>query len=144
MKRISIFIALIALVLSAQAKPARQGIIRLQQSDGTSVEARLFGDAFYHYYTTADGQYELTLNEQGMYERTALPTENEHRERWAKSPRMAAKQKTAGITLNLAPRGLIILVNFANLSFKTEIAEIDSMINGLNYKRSYYTPNEYG
>lgn len=144
MKRIYMFIALIALCTLVQAKPARRGIIHLQQSDGTSVEARLFGDAFYHYYTTVDGQYELTLNEQGMYERTALPTENEHRDRWAKSRRMAAKQKAAGMTLNLAPRGLIILVNFANLSFKTDIAEIDSMINGLNYKRSYYTTNEYG
>lgn len=144
MKRISIFIALIALVLSAQAKPARQGIIRLQQSDGTSIEARLFGDEFYHYYTTPDGEYRLTLSEQGMYERTALPTENERRERWAKNPRLAAKQKAAGVELNLAPRGLMILVNFANLSFKTDIAEIDSMINGLDYKRRYFSTNELG
>ena len=144
MKRLHILIALIALCTLVQAKPARPGVIHLQQSDGTSVEARLFGDAFYHYYTTADGQYELTLNEQGMYERRALPTDNERRERWAKSPRMAAKQKTADMALNLAPRGLIILVNFANLSFRTEIAEIDSMINGLNYSRSYSTMNEYG
>ena len=142
MKRFSIFIALIALCTIVQAIPARRGIIHLQQPDGTTVEARLFGDAFYHYYTTADGQYQLRRNEQGFYERTEMPTENEVRTLRANSPMMVAKQKQGVGDLNLAPRGLIILVNFSNLKFKTEIAEIDSMINGLDYSRSYRTTNE--
>ena len=142
MKRISIFIALLALCTLAQAIPARRGIIHLQQPDGTTIAARLFGDAFYHYYTTADGQYQLKRNEQGFYERTEMPAANELREQRAKSPRMVAKQKQAVNSLNLAPRGLIILVNFSNLRFKTDISEMDSMINGLNYTRSYRVTDE--
>ena len=143
MKRTLIFILLTTLCALAQAKPARRGIIHLEQPDGTTIEARLFGDAFYHYYTTADGQYQLTLNEQGFYERRELMPANEHRARRAQSPRLVAKQKKVGSELNLAPRGLIILVNFADLTFQTDIAEIDSMINGLNYKRSYRSTDAY-
>lgn len=43
----------------------------------------------------------------------------------------------SGITINLAPRGLVILVSFSDTVIKTEKAEIDSMLNGLNYSRRY-------
>lgn len=43
----------------------------------------------------------------------------------------------ATVTRNLAPKGLVILVSFKDSLFKTDRAEIDSMLNGLNYKRKY-------
>ena len=40
--------------------------------------------------------------------------------------------------LNIAPRGLVILVNFSDLSWtKATHAEMDSMLNGQNYTRNY-------
>lgn len=43
----------------------------------------------------------------------------------------------ATVTRNLAPRGLVILVSFKDSLFKTDRAEIDSMLNGLDYERKY-------
>ena len=58
-----------------------------------------------------------------------------------------ADRKKVGMPLNIAPKGLIIMVNFNNLSWTVaNHAEIDSMINGQNYSRSYsysYYGNRY-
>ena len=128
-------VALIALSLSLFAIPARRGAMTLTQPDGSQLTAYLHGDAYYHYYTTADGKM-LQRDAEGFYRATAMPSDEELQARQNNSPRHIAKQQH-GSELNLAPRGLIILVNFSNLSFKTDIAEIDSMINGLNYSRRY-------
>ncbi len=44
---------------TADAKPARPGIIKVIQKDGSELRIRVFGDEFYHYFTTEDG-YALT------------------------------------------------------------------------------------
>ena len=130
-------LALCALSVSLLAVPARRGAMTITQPDGTQITAYLHGDAFFHYYTSEDGQL-LERAEDGFYRATTLPSADEMRARAARSPRRVAKQqKEVGTSLNLAPRGLIILVNFSNLTFKTSVAEMDSMINGLNYTRSY-------
>lgn len=50
----------------------------------------------------------------------------------------APGQVNTAYPLNIAPRGLIILVNFADVSWtKATHAEMDSMINGENYTRNY-------
>ena len=41
------------------------------------------------------------------------------------------------LPINLAPRGLVILVSFSDVEFQTEKAEIDSMLNGSNYVRDF-------
>lgn len=135
-------LALCAISLSLSAKPARRGALTLTQPDGTQITAFLHGDADYHYYTNTDGEM-LQRNTEGFYQATEMPSAEELQTRRNNSPRRIAKQQK-GSELNLAPRGLIILVNFTNLSFRTSIAEIDSMINGLNYTRKYSTYNEIG
>lgn len=142
MKRIVTFLALIALCLSVQAKPARRGALTLTQPDGTKITAYLHGDAFYHYYTNTAGKM-LVKDAEGFYQATELPSDNELEKRRMNSPRRVAMQQ-AGSTLNLAPRGLMILVNFKNLSFRTAVSEIDSMINGQNYTRRYTGYDSYG
>lgn len=50
----------------------------------------------------------------------------------------APGQVNTAYPLNIAPRGLIILVNFSDLSWtKATHAEMDSMLNGQNYTRNY-------
>ena len=67
MRKVLLGCSLIALSsASVFANPARPGIIQLRQSDGTTVDARLIGDEYYHTYTTADG-YPLVFNA-GNYE----------------------------------------------------------------------------
>lgn len=137
MKRIlfSLF-ALCALTLSLSAKPARRGAMTLTQPDGTTITAYLHGDAFYHYYTTADGKM-LQRDGNGFYQPAPMLPETDLKERFEQAPRRVVRLKKAGSELNLAPRGLIILVNFTDLELKTEKAEMDSMLNGLNYSRRY-------
>lgn len=143
MKRIlfSLF-ALCALTINLSAIPARRGAITLTQPDGTTLTAYLHGNAYYHYYTNPEGDM-LERDENGYYHAAAMPAEDELSARFNRSPRRVARAK-AGSELNLAPRGLIILVNFTDLQFTTDIAEMDSMINGLNYSREYFGSNEAG
>lgn len=57
--------------------------------------------------------------------------------------RIAGQAQTAR-PLNIAPRGLVILVNFKDVQFITPYDSIDEMINGDNYTRNYtrtYTYN---
>ncbi|MBO7455159.1 MAG: M6 family metalloprotease domain-containing protein [Paludibacteraceae bacterium] len=136
MKRIIFsLLVLCAISLSLSAKPARRGAMTVTQPDGTQITAFLHGNADYHYYTTVDGKM-LERDADGFYCAIAMPSDEELQARRNSSPRRVVREQK-GSTLNLAPRGLIILVNFSNLSFKTQIAEMDSMINGLNYSRSY-------
>ncbi len=44
---------------TANAKPARPGIIKVIQKDGSELKIRAYGDESYHYFTTEDG-YTLT------------------------------------------------------------------------------------
>lgn len=143
MKRIITLFALVAFCLTMQAKPARRGAITLTQPDGTTITAFLHGDAFYHYYTNNEGDM-LQKDANGFFHAVPLPSDSELSARRMNSPRRVAMQQMTASELNLAPRGLIILVNFANLAFTTNVAEIDSMINGLNYTRRYSGYNELG
>ena len=131
MKHILTLLALIAFCLAVQAKPARRGAMTVTQPDGTTVTAFLHGDAFYHYYTNTDGEM-LVKDADGYYRATPMPSDEQIHARRMSSPRRVAMQQMAGLERNLAPRGLIILVNFSNLAFRTQVAEMDSMINGLN------------
>ena len=137
MKRlVFVVIALCALSLSLMAIPARPDAKTiLIQPDGSTITAHLHGDDFYHYYTSADGKL-LERADDSFYRATEMPSAEEMCARAARSPRRITQQQNS-LTRNLAPRGLFILVNFSDLAFKTDIAEIDSMINGLNYSRNY-------
>ncbi len=55
-KRIyTIVISVFFVCLCAQAIPAKPGIIKVQQPDGSEVNIRLYGDEFFSYATTEDG-----------------------------------------------------------------------------------------
>lgn len=131
----SIF-ALCAFSASLLALPARRDAILLTQPDGTQLTAFQHGDEYYHYFTNAEGLM-LISDEEGFYRAVEMPSDEEIAARRNRNPRRVAQQQKIGGELNLAPRGLIILVNFSDLEFATDIAEIDSMINGLDFSRDY-------
>lgn len=64
-------VALLALPLAAWAVPAKPGLHSYRNPDGTSVEVRIIGDEFCHYYMTPDG-YPLVAETSGRlcYART--------------------------------------------------------------------------
>ena len=136
-------LALCLLPLSLSAKPARRDAITLTQPDGTQITAYLHGDAFFHYYTDAEGAM-LERNNSGFYNPAPMPSADELQELRMNNPRYAHRQKMLGTEINLAPRGLVILVSFANKEFTTPVAEMDSMLNGQNYTRQYTGYNAQG
>ena len=133
MKKIGLLIVFSALVCSAWAVPARKGGIVTTQPDGSQITVYQHGDEHFHWITNEKGEW-LKMDNDGFYRVTeALSAEQVEARRVASSKRAAM----AAYPLNVAPRGLVILVNFADVAFTTEKAEMDSMLTAVNYTRNY-------
>ena len=133
MKKIGLLIVFSALVCSAWAVPARKGGIVTTQPDGSQITVYQHGDEHFHWITNEKGEW-LKMDNDGFYRVTeALSVEQIEARRVASSKRAAM----AAYPLNVAPRGLVILVNFADVAFETEKAEMDSMLTGEDYNRNY-------
>lgn len=133
MKKIGFIVLLTAMVCSAWAIPARRGGVVITQPDGNQITVYQHGDEYFHWQTNEMGEW-LKLEKDGFYRVTeALSTEQIEVRRMT-SPKRATQ---AAYPLNVAPRGLVILVNFADLAFETSHAELDSMLTGNNYTRDY-------
>ena len=133
MKKIGLLIVFSALVCSAWAVPARRGGIVKTQPDGSQITVYQHGDEHFHWITNEKGDW-LKMDNDGFYRVTeALSVERVEARRVASSKRAAM----AAYPLNVAPRGLVILVNFADVAFETEKAEMDSMLTGEDYNRNY-------
>ena len=133
MKKIGLIAVLSVMVCSAWAMPARRGGIVKIQPDGSEITVYQHGDEHFHWQTNEKGEW-LKLGEDGFYRLTeALSTEQIEAKRVASSKRATQ----AAYPLNIAPKGLVILVNFADVAFETEKAEMDSMLVGENYTRNY-------
>ncbi len=133
MKRLSTLVFILAATVAAFAVPARRGGLPVTQPDGTELTVYQHGDEHFHWFTNAQGEW-LSLDNDGFYRVTkALTTEEINAKRMA-APRRAEYKATP---LNVAPRGLIILVNFTDAQFQTDRAEMDSMLTGYNYTRDY-------
>ena len=133
MKKIGLLSVFSALVCSAWAVPARRGEIVKTQPDGTQIVVYQHGDEHFHWMTNEKGEW-LKMDVDGFYRVTeALSAEQIEAKRMA-APSRAAQAATP---LNIAPRGLVILVNFQDVAFETDKAEMDSMLTGKNYTRDY-------
>lgn len=132
MKKILSFLFLCALAVTASAVPARRGWQTRTQADGTTIEIQQFGDEFYHYMINREGKQVREVN--GMYvEVGEAPTEAVAKARRAKA--VARRQrKDVGVTPNLAPKGVVILANFADKSMQSghTQATFDELCNSTN------------
>ena len=99
------------------AVPARRGWQTRTQADGTTIEVQQIGDEFYHYMINRAGKQVREVN--GMYvEVGEAPSAEVAKARRAKG--VARRQrKDVGTTPNLAPRGVVVLVNFSNKSMQS-------------------------
>lgn len=133
MKKIGLIVLLSAIVGSVWAVPARRGGLVVTQPDGSELTVYQHGDEHFHWLTNTQGEW-LSLDADGYYRVTeALSAEQ------IEAKRMAAPKRVtmAAYPLNIAPRGLVILVNFTDVAFETSKAELDSMLIGKNYTRDY-------
>lgn len=116
MRKIVAAILLCSLALTANAVPAKRGWQTRTQADGSSIEVQVIGDEFYHYTINREGK-QIRLNEAGMYEVVGeAPSAAKVQAQRAKARRA---RKDFGETPNLAPKGVVILVNFSNKSMQS-------------------------
>ena len=145
MKKIGLIVAFCAIMGSVWARPARRGAIVRTQPDGSEIVVYQHGDEFFHWETNEKGEW-LTLDKDGFYQVTEALSKEAIAAKRAASPLHIAPKEEVATPLNIAPRGLIILVNFADLAFTETIEEMDSMHNAKNYTRDYeyvYRGNTY-
>lgn len=133
MKKIGFIVVFCALITSAWAIPARKRAVVRVQPDGTEVTVYLHGDEHFHWMTNERGEW-IRLEEDGFYRVTDQLTAEEIQTKRMAAPRRVEYKATP---LNIAPRGLVILVNFQDVAFTTTKAEMDSMLTGQNYTRAY-------
>lgn len=148
-KHIFTAILLMASVAMAWAVPARKGAHTIQQANGEKITVYQHGDEFCHWLTNEAGET-IVLGEDGNYRVAEPMTEEKVTKQRAQSPMYQHAQQTrvrkVG-ALNLAPRGLFILVNYKDTKFQASNsqAEMDSMMNAVNYthQTSYGSARRY-
>ena len=134
MRKVFTVIALIV-AMGAMAVPARRGGLMKTDAQGTEKMVYMHGDEAFHYLTDEAGQW--------IDEETLLPLSEEQissrRQQGERriAERRAAQQVMIGGKPNIAPRGLLIMVNFKDKAFQTPRDTIDNMLNGSNYTRRY-------
>ena len=136
MKKIGLIAILSLMVCSAWAIPARRGGIVKTQPDGSQITVYQHGDEHFRWMTNAKGEW-LKVDENGFYQVTKALSAEEIRTKQMAAPSRVAQAQKVATPLNIAPRGLVILVNFRDVTFETSKAEMDSMLTGKNYSREY-------
>ena len=136
MKKIGLIAILSLMVCSAWAIPARRGGIVKTQPDGSQITVYQHGDEHFRWMTNAKGEW-LKVDKDGFYRVTESLSAKEIEAKRMAAPSRVAQQEYVASPLNIAPRGLVILVNFTDVAFTTDKAEMDSMLIGKNYTRDY-------
>lgn len=148
MKRYTLIGLLCMAAVALQAVPAYRGWQTKTQPDGTTIQVRLNGDEFYHFYTNAAGEV-VSENADGYWQVVEQPLSADTiLARRAKSPMLRVRRAKQDVgTINLAPRGLLILVNFSDTKYQASNtrAVMDSMMNGQTYTygNSYGSARQY-
>lgn len=139
MKKIGLVVLLSVMVGFVWAVPARRGGLVVTQPDGSELTVYQHGDEYFHWTTNEKGEW-LCMDDDGFYRVTEALSDEAIQSMRLASPRRAEYKETP---LNIATRGLIILVNFKDVAFTTSKTEMDSMLTGKNYTRNY-TYKYYG
>ena len=134
MKKLLLSLTLLLLTLSTFAVPAYRGWQTKTQPDGTTIEVRLTGDEFHHYWQDQAGNVVKcdSLGYWRVVESQPTPATIKAR-RQASAMLQSRPQKAVGAP-NLAPRGLVILVNFKDSQFKSaNSSAMDDLMNSISY-----------
>ena len=134
MKKITSLAVLLLLTLTTYAVPARPGWQTKSQPDGSTIQVRLVGDEFHHYWTDTNGnmvKQDANGYWQVLTEQPALPAKAAQRYTSARHiTRPVAKAPATG-----SPRGLVVLVNFKDQTFQSgnDQSAMHDMMNADNY-----------
>ena len=133
MRKILIFTVLCIITVSAWAVPARKGGIVVTQPDGSKITIHQHGDESFHWITNEKGEW-LKQDADGFYQVIDSMSVKKAQSR-RKANAIQPKQQIG--KQNIAPRGLVILVNYQDVQFSTGKSEMEDMFMGENYSRDY-------
>lgn len=140
-QRIFILNALLCLVLSVWAVPAKRGVwCSLSLVDGTEVKAQLVGDEFLHYYVSKDGTKYVQDESTGLYRKMTDEVTAQRRaavrraQAQGRQKRMLRKAQASNVFQG-TKKGLVILAEFTNSKFKSghDLALYERIANDENY-----------
>ena len=135
MKKLTLSLTILLLTLSTFAVPAYRGWQTKTQPDGTTIQVRLIGDEFHHYWQDQAGNV-VKCDSLGYWRVVeSQPTPATIKARRQASAMLQSRPKKAVGSVDLAPRGLVILVNFKDVSFNA--ANTQSAMNDLMNADSY-------
>ena len=148
-RRVMMLMSLLMFAVLAFAVPAKPGLTRLLTlSNGSTIMATLVGDEHAHYWLGADGKAYQSAGD-NVYQSVDLQAVKQH----GVQRRAAANQRR---TRRLAPRkvgevgsitgdkkGIIILVNFRDVSFTASQADFNNLANSPNYVSGNYKGSMY-
>jgi len=135
MKHVWTTTLLLMAATAVMAIPARKEGRQVTLTDGSTVMVYGHGDESMHWTTTADGRW-MQQTADGRWQEVEPLSEEQISQRRAQARRLP-QQTTTASPLNIAPRGLVIMVNFKDTKFKMTREEMDSMINAVHYVRDY-------
>jgi len=132
MKKILLSLVVMTISLASMAMPARRVFHDYQQPDGSVLTLTLAGDEFAHWYEDAQGTVYYEEAE-GVFAPAAVTRTEQHARRAAAAQQRRAKTDV-GTSPYPAPRGLLILANFSDVSFKStnDHDVMDSLINAVD------------
>ena len=134
MRKILIFTVLCIITVSTWAVPARKGGIVVTQPDGSKITIHQHGDESFHWITNEKGEW-IKQDADGFYQ--VIDSMSVKKAQSRRKASAIQPQQRVGKP-KIAPRGLVILVNYQDVQFSTaDKAEMDSMLNGENYSRDY-------
>lgn len=150
MKKHILFFLAMAMSVAMMAVPARRGFHDYPLSNGGSIQLTLAGDEFAHWFEAADGtvyyqQPNGTFAPAGTNSTTVF-------NRRKLSPKFKSVQSrrarmNVGVTPNLAPKGVVILVNFNDTKMKSShtLSTFNELFNSENctVNSGYPSAGEY-
>ena len=134
-KRIATLFMLCIIATASYAVPAYRGWQTKTQPDGTTIEVRLTGDEFHHYWQDRSGNV-VKCDSLGYWRVVeSQPTPATIKARRQASRMLQSRPNKAVGSVNLAPRGLVILVNFSDSKFANanNQAAMNELMNSDNY-----------
>ena len=160
MKKIVISLLLFISSLVVYSVPAYPGLITAMQPDGSVVNYYLYGDEYYSYMVSEDG-FLLSYNDKGLLVNAELdvvtaqimPSPNAFTKysevksfldsivairSYNNYLRVERASSNKGYPLTGSPKSLVILVNYSDRSFKSEIAykDFSDLLNKNNYSEN--------
>lgn len=128
--------ALMLSVSSLWAVPAYRVWQERTLADGTTITVRLVGDEFYHFWETQDGKIAKEQPD-GTFvvtDQTRPTGEQIKKRRMASNMYQSQPRKAVGTKPNLAPKGVVILANFKDVSMKSSNTRevFDELCNSTN------------